>query len=324
MANLLPILALGGAALLLVGKKKKPSSKKKSLPRPPEREEGKDEDLDEEDGAPEPQPEPEPVPHPPEPDPGPAPDPGESDMKPPIGPSGVGSCANSIYNRDPEYLTPEITVANKAMAMFPNKDYFFYLRGGFQKKLYNYMLQRFTAMKNNQERRTVASVVLREGLKHFNSGCKWEVPIGSLSDPEQLVWQSAARLAVMAQVTAGIEDPGYSKLFQTGKRYTITRDSLGEPDPGFGGSALEPGRRVEILATDSTQENAEHLIGEVVKWSGPQGEQHLFEVRILDKFQGVDVEPRLRTKHGFKKGSNAFFSKKGPTGIYRIFPQGMT
>ena len=180
-------------------------------------------------------------------------------------------------------------------------------------------------MKNEQERRTVASVVLREGLKHFTSGCKWEVPIDSLDEPEKLGWESGHRLAIMAQITAGVEDPGFKQLFQTGQRYAITRESLNEPDPGFMGAQKKPtpGTRVEILVTDASQESAEHIIGEIVQLSGPNGEPNLFEVRIVDKFNGVDVSPRLRTKHGFKTGSNAYFSQQGPTGIYRIFPQGM-
>ena len=344
MASPLPLLLLGGGALLLMTGKKKPRPKKKKAngdakqpdrlpPAPPEEE---DMDKEEEEApipgpGPEPQPQPQPQPQPdpgPQPVPGPAPEPGPQpeppSSKPPMGPSGVGSCANSIYNRDPQYLQ-DVVVSQKALTMFSEPEYYFYMRGDFQKKLYEYMLQRFTAMKNNQERRTVASVVLREALKHFNSGCKWEVPIDSLSEPERLVWDGGRRLAIMAQATAGIEDPGYKELFGTGNRFSITRESLGDPDPGFMGAQKKPapGTRVEVLVTDATQENAEHIIGEVVKLSGPGGEPNLFEVRIVDKFQGIDVSPRLRTKHGFKKGSNAYFSQKGPTGIYRIFPQGM-
>jgi len=342
MANPLPLLILGGGALLLLtGKKKKrPSSKKKNgaktngngaLPPPPA-----DEDMDkEEEVSPTPTPTPTPGPGPaptpmpgPEPVPGPEPAPSPDEppsSKPAFGPSGVGSCANAIYNRDPQYVSPDIVVSQKALTMFSEAEYYFYMRGDFQTKLYNYMLQRFQAMKAGQERRTVASVVLREALKHFNSGCKWEVAIDSLGQPEQYVWKSGQRLAIMAQVTAGIEDPGFKTLFQTGKRYSITRESLGEPDPGFFGAQKKPvpGTRVEALVTDASQESAEHIIGEVVKLTGPNGEPDLFEIRIIDKFQGINVSPRLRTKHGFKVGSNAYFSQKGPTGIYRIFPQGM-
>ncbi len=343
MASLFPLLFLGGGALLLItGKKKRKSTKKKNgngkangtAELPPEDPLPEvDEDLDEKDQEEATEPKlfdpkpklPEPPVEQPEPaEPEPSPEPGPS-SKPVFGPSGAGNCANSVYTRDPQYFTPDVTVANQALTLFPEAGYYFYIRGDFQTKLYNYMLERFSAMKNEQERRTVASVILREGLKHFNSDCKWESPVDSLSKPEQLVWDGGARLAQMAQVTVGLEDPSFKQLFQTGKRYSITRESLDEPDPGFIGAQKKPvpGTRVEILVTDTTQEHAEHIIGEIAKMTGPNGEPDLFEIRIIDKFQGANVAPRLRTKHGFKTGSNAYFSQKGPTGIYRIFPQGM-
>ena len=352
MANPLPILLLGAGALLLLSGKKKKKKKKSGTNGSGTNGDGNgadsgggrvlpsaDEDMDEEEGTtpipgpgpapgPGPRPGPLPIPEPdpgPEPLPGPDPDPVPSSSKPDLGPSGVGSCANQIYNRDPQYMSPDIVVSGKALNLFNDTGYYFYLRGDFQEKLYSYMLQRFQAMKGGQERRTVASVVLREALKHFNSGCEWEVPVDSLGQPEQFVWSSGHRLAVMAQVTADIEDPSSDELFKTGSRYSITRESLGEPDPGFFGAQKKPvpGTRVEVLVTDATQESAEHIIGEVVKLTGPQGEPDMFEIRIIDKFQGTNVSPRLRTKHGFKVGSNVYFSQKGPTGIYRIFPAGM-
>ena len=332
--NIIPIITLGAGALLLTAKPKKKTSA--STKTRPGQEALPDVDFDDEELAPQP---------PTEQPGGPGVDDFEEDEppagtlppenegpvgKPPIGPSGVGSCANEgankTYARDPEYLAPNLTISQKAITMFSEPQMYFYIRGDLQKKLYNYMLERFAAMKNGQERRTVASVVLREALKHFNPQCKWEVPVDSLGEPERLVWDGGRRLAIMAQVTIGIEDPGFSTLFKTGNRYSITRDSLGDPDPGFMGAQKKNeliGRRVEVLVTDKTQENAEHIIGRIEKLSGPNGEPSLFEVRIVDKFQGIDVAPRLHTKHGFKTGSNAYFSQKGPTGIYRIFQAGV-
>jgi len=340
-AQALPLILAGGAALLLFGgkKKRRGSSSKSTTPsvngsdEPQKELPGlEDEDLDKpgsEDRpipGPSPTPEPSPTPKlPPSPTP---PTPSEPFGKPGMGPTGSGSCANSIYTRDPEYMTPDVMVAEGGFTLFQESDYFFYIRRDFQKKLYDYMLERFAAMNNGQEAPTVASVVLREGLKHFNSGCKWENPIDSLSEPEQLVWDGGRRLAVMAQFTAGREDPGFSDMMQTGERFTITRKSLGYPDPGFAGNTPQQkqaliNRRVEIIATDKTQENAEHIIGEIVKLTGPNGEPGLFEVRILGNFRGSDVAPRLRLKHRFKTGSNAYFPQSGPTGIFRIFPEGM-
>lgn len=334
MASPLPLFILGGGALLLLGgKKRKKASKSKSTPAVTGEQAAlpglEDEDLDEPTPKPIPGPTPTPGPEQPPalpPTPTPPLNPSEPYGKPQIGPSGAGSCANSIYTRDPEYMTPDILTANNALHIFTEEGYFFYIRRDLQKQLYDYMLERFAGMLNAQESRTVASVVLREGLKNFNSECRWENPIDTLTEPEKLVWESGQRLAIMAQATVGLIDPPYDELFQTGQRYTITRKSLGDPDPGFMGAASKatlPGRRVEIVATDKSQENAEHIIGEVVRLTGPNGEPNLFEVKILETFQGSDVSPRLRTKHGFKVGSNAYFSQQGPTGIYRIYPEGM-
>jgi hypothetical protein len=331
MANPLPLLILGGGALLLLGGKKKRRRPTSQTETPSSTDSGKalpgleDEDLDKEEAGPSPTPTPTPTPTP---SPSPLPELSEPYGKPSLGPTGAGSCASTIYTRDPEYITPDILTANNALALFSEPGYFFYIRRDFQKKLYDYMLERFAAMKNGQERRTVASVVLREALKHFNSGCKWENPIESLGEPENLVWDGATRLAIIAQTTVGLQDPDLSEMFQTGNRYTITRDSLGNPDPGFMGNSPNEksellGRRVEIIASDKSQESAEHIIGEILKLSGPNGEPNLFEVRIIDSFRGADVAPRLRTKHGFKVGSSAYFSQPGPTGIFRIFPKDM-
>lgn len=333
MASPLPLLLVGGGALLLLGgKKRKKRSSSKSTPSVSDTggqaelpEIIEDEDLDKPTTKPIPDPAPPGADLPPALPSEPL-EPSEPYGKPQIGPSGVGSCANSIYTRDPVYMTPDILTANDALSLFPEEGYFFYMRRDLQKEVYDYMLERFSAMNNGQEVRTVASVVLRESLKNFNSECKWENPVDTLSEPERLVWESGQRLAIMAQATVGITDPDFTSLFQTGQRFTITRKSLGDPDPGFMGAASKatlPGRRVEILATDKSQANAEHIFGEVLKLTGPNGEPNLFEVRILDTFQGSDVSPRLRTKHGFKVGSNAYFSQQGPTGIFRIYPEGM-
>jgi len=340
-ANFLPIM-LGGAALLFLSgsKKKRRSSKSTSTTEPsdtedkkalPGLEEEEDEDLDKADTKPTPDPTPGPTP---DPDPGPTPsvpglpEPSEPYGKPSLGPSGAGTCSNVMYDRDPKYMTPDILTSSEAKTLWQEPNYFFYINHTYQKKIYDYMLNRFAAMNNGQESRTVASVVLRDALKHFNAGCNWEGPIDSLGEPEKLVWDSGHRLAIMAQVTVGLQDPSHDQMFQTGERFTITRNSLGTDDPGFVGVSSEQkqaliGRRVELIASDESQENAEHIIGEIVNMSGPNGEPNMFEVRIVGTFQGSDVAPRLRLKHRFKVDSNAFFSQKGPTGIYRIFQEGM-
>lgn len=345
MANALPLILVGGVALYLVsGKKKKKKKSTKATPAPETKPSRplpgvtKDEDLDAADGGgnfiPDPSPptrEPdlEPTPTSPVITPsGPAVQPDEPPVdpepQPQLGPTGTGSCANPIYVRDPVPLA-KVGASPAARTMFTPEGYYFHIRPEAQQLIFKELVQRFERQKNDQERRTVSSVILRETLKKYNHNCAWETPVEGLGEPEQLIWESARRLMMMAQTTVGVEDPGFSKLFQTGERFTVSRDALGDPDPGFMTAQKKPdiGQRVEIIATDKTLEHAEHIIGKIERITGPNGEPNLFEIRIVDTFQGEDVKPRLRTKHGFKAGSNAFFSQKGPTGIYRIFPQGM-
>ncbi len=343
MASAIPLLLIGGAAVILLGgKKKRRRSTPKAIPATDETAEDtaeepaddglptfEDEDLDQE-PPPEAMPESPSAPSPTPALPGPSgpSEPSEPYGKPAMGPAGSSTCVASLYSRDPRYIDNNILLADGAFNLYKEEGYYFYINYESQKKLYDYMLNRFQAMKSEAEVRTVASVVLREALKHFNAGCKWENSIDTLSEPEKLVWESGTRLAMLAQFTAGIQDPVYDDLFGTGNRFTITRNSLGQVDPGFMGVDNEtkmnlPGTRVEILATDQTQENAEHIIGKIMKMSGPNGEPNLFEVDIVGTFQGADVAPRLRLKHGFKVGSNAYFSQVGPTGIFKMFPKGM-
>jgi len=329
MPSMLPILLLGGGAVLLMAagkKKKKKLAKAEVKPVGPLPDVSGDEDLDKKDDEgklptkpvePTPTPEPTPVPAPTEPT-----------GKPAVGPSGAGTCVSGIYASDPQYLDPAIgdVLNQQALTMFPESKYFFYITPKVQIKLYNQIGDRFNKMLSEQERKTLASVVLREELKKINSGCEWEGPISNMSEPGRLVWSDAIRILALAQLMTGFKDPSESELFQTGSRFTVSKKSLGEPDPGFINAANKQGligRRVEIIATDKPMGNAEHIIGEITKLSGPSGEQDQFEVRIVDRFRGADVTPQLRAYHKFKTGSNAYFSQRGPTGIYRIFPEGM-
>lgn len=335
--NLFPLLLVAGGVALVMKKKKKKASRadaagepdraKKPLPLPDLGEEEEEGEEDEVEPTP-PEPGPEPEPDVPEPGPEPEPQPGK---KRPLGPSGVGTCVQYLYNRDPEYLDQAVghVLSTEAATAFPEELWYFYIRAGAQVKIYNAVAGRFLQMMQGQDRRRVSSSVLREEMEKINSGCNWEGPIESLSKPEQLVWEDAKRLTYLAMLMTGFRDPSPDALFKTGKRMTIPRVAFGDPDPGIPKDGLSIDQRVEIIATDFGMENAEHLIGRVSELSGPNNEQNLFEIRIVGKFQGQDVSPGLTEKHGFKyfkgndQGSNAFFSRKGPTGIYRIFPKGV-
>ena len=329
MANLLPILLIGGGAFALTRKKKKRKGKGYDLPPPPEDEEKKKAEV-----VPQPQPTPEPKPPGPVPDPTPQPGPSPTpspDEKRPTGPSGVGTCVQYVYNRVPEYLDPSIgeRLSVSAAGMFEEPLWHFYIRRPAQIKIYNQVAQRFSGMRQGQERPTLASVVLRQELEKINSGCNWDQPIESLSKPEQMVWDDAKRLAWVAMEMTGFRDPLPPSLMKTGNRLVVTRESLGLPDPGIPQAGLTLGQRVEFLGTDQSMDNAEHLIGQVSRLVGPNGEQNMFELRMVGDFQGKDVAPRLSEKHGFKffkgtgQGSNVFFRRNSPTGIYRIFPKGV-
>lgn len=336
----LPLLLLAGGAAIVVTKGKKKKKKRVTEDTGLELPEVTEE-VEEEEEEPEPEPEPEPSKKPParpipkpEPAPAPEPEPAPSGRRP-KGPSGAGSCVETIYARDPEYIDPAIadvltTAANTA---FPEEMYYFYIKRPVQVRLYNAVASRFLRQVHEQETRTVGPVILREELNKINSGCEWFGDIDLKDAPTKLVWEDAKHIATLAAITTGFEDPAKWSLFKTGKRFTVSRQALNMPDPGFAdappGNQVALEQRVEFIATqDDTLENAEHLIGKVTKTTGPNGEKDLFEIRVVGTFGGEDVAPKLTAHHGFKffksnqQGSNAYFSKRGPTGIYRIFPKG--
>lgn len=329
MANALPIILAGGAAFLMMGgkKKKKASDTGKELP-----------DVGDDDepgvtggGTPEPKPSSEPgvTPEPesepesePEPVPGPS-IPAPEQPKRPLGPSGVGSCANSIYRRDAVYIEPAIAdrLSQGALTLYNDVGYYFHIRSEFQDEIFDAGLKTFAAMAAQKSAPSLRSVVLREILMgDSNNKCDWDAPTDDFDAPMSLVWGDGMRLMTLAQVMAGYGDPHPDNLFKTGKRYTVPRKPLGMPDPGFPYPTIN--QRVMILATDKGLQNAEHLIGRVSKLSGPNGESDRFEIRIVDTFNGEDTRPKRTLKHGFKDLSNAFFMKAAPTGIYRFYPQG--
>lgn len=348
--NALPLLLLAGGAAVMMAKKKK-RKKSKGLPSLEEGEAAEEEeDIEEEpeekppsktptippkEPTPTPDPEIEPQPTPEPTPPMPDPTPGPSDPKRPMGPSGVGSCANAIYNRATEYIDPGIAgVLNQdAMTAWPDAMYYFYIRRSIQTQLYNAVANRFLRQVHEEEPRTLGPIILREELQKIAPSCGWDGDIDKKDEPTKLVWDDAKKIATLAAMMTGFQDPAKWQLFKTSKRFTVTRESLNMPDPGFinapADKQIAVDQRVEIIATqDSTLENAEHLIGKVTKTEGPNGENDQFEIRIVGTFQGKDVAPKLTEHHGFKyfksndQGSNAYFSKAGPTGVYRIYPVG--
>lgn len=319
MPNALPLLLIGGAALLMMGgKKTKPKPKAIEPEEKPATKPGE---------KPEPEPTPEPTP-----DPGPI---GEGEPvlpegpRVPDGPSAAGSCVTTIYNRVPEYLDPNVAdrLNQGALTAYNEAGYYFYIRREYQDEIFDMALTTLASMAAEQTMPTIRSVILREILQGINKECNWNQTTDKFDDPMRLVWKDGMRLMVLAGMMAGHIDPDPDYLFKTGKRYTMPRTPLGLPDKGLATPKID--QRVEILATDKSLQNAEHLIGRVSKLSGPNGEQDRFEIKIVGTFQGKYVRPRLTTKHGFKfasetQSSNAFFSKNAPTGIYRFYEEGVT
>ena len=181
---------------------------------------------------------------------------------------------------------------------------------------------RMVNMKDGREDPTVRSVIVREELKKLNSGTPWEDDISLQHPAIGLVWDSALRLAYLISVALNFgEELSVSDLVQVkGSLYTVPRGALGMTTDSA--RNIEKNQRVEILATDPSFENAEHLIARVLE-TAPSGDNNLFRIEIVQSFQGKDVAPALQDKHGFKVGQKASFSKNAPTGIYRIFPRGM-
>lgn len=259
----------------------------------------------------------------PEPQPGPA-LPGPEKPVRPLGPSGAGSCANSIYRRDAIYIDPAVAdrLNQGALTAYNESGYYFYIRHDAQDEIFDLGLTTFASMAAKKTPPTLRSVVLREILLGINNKCNWNAPTDKFDKVMKLVWDDGIRLMVLAQMMAGYTDPHPDNLFKTGKRYTMPRMPLGMPDPGA--SKVELNQRVEIIATDKSLQNAEHIFGRISKLSGPNGEPDRFEIKIVPEFQSSYVVPKRTEKHGFKELSNAYFSKNSPTGIYRFYGIGVT
>ena len=258
------------------------------------------------------------------------PEPTDSIFKPASGPDPGDSCAISMYSQDPVYIQP-LFISQKAWNAFSESNYYFNIKAEYQRKIYESIYNFLMNMKNDNARKTVLSVIVRRVLSLIDSSCDWfSIPMAADANnpPESMVAEGALRLGVIAAITSGYKDPEHADLFQTGDKLTVPREAIGDLDPGFMGAenGLDIGRRIEIIATDEGANgilfNAEHLIGKVSQLSGPNGEPHLFAIEIIDNFNNEDVSPKIAS-HGFNVGDVSFFSKKRPTGIYRIYKEGV-
>lgn len=326
MAKISPVLLLGaGAAVVLMASRRKPDPASDEGGEKIDEIDGDDLPSVEDEPEEEPAPKPSPRPTPGDPIPEQVPDVEEEEFAPPIpfGPTGVGSCANSVYTREPVYIQPEIASKLNDAAMTMNETYLWgYIRPATQVKAFGQIWDWYANAEMDQAPRTVRSVIVRDTLKDINSGCPWETRQDKYTDVQKLVWESAWKLAALAEKDTGWSfKPQKADLFETGSLYTVPRSALGMPNAHA--QNIPVGRRVEIIATDEGTNYAEHLIGKVTEISGNK-----FKVEVVRTFSGKNVEPKLGQKHGWtfnkqsNRGTSRWFNRSGTSGIYRIYPQG--
>lgn len=315
MAKLNTLLLLGGAAVAAIALSSKPKKKSngegEELPKPPARGSGEKKDEPAEEPADEPAEEP-------------ADEPEEPQAPPkPNGPSGAGTTVSGVYTPAPEYISPEVAnqLSDSILTAYPEKDWYLYARRHVQEKLFNALVNRYRKIEEGLEAPTLSSVVVREELNNINSGTAWEGPISALHPAAQKFFESVKFLDKIAKQHTGFKDPLPSHINLFGKTlHTITRGALGLKSDSAKNINMD--QRVEIIATDKSLQNAEHLIGRVVDLA-PNDNDDKFRIEIVGVFQGQDVKPDLTSKHHWKVGQKASFDKTAPTGIYRIFPTNM-
>jgi len=198
----------------------------------------------------------------------------------------------------------------------------------FQDLLYLKFFDRYMKMKSGREMPLPPSIVIREELSKLLPDCNWDEDISTKNEEHKNIWVSALIISSVARLVANYLQDDKNKLFKTGKRYTIPREYLNLSESAIASEDIELDQIIAFIATDFNLDNIEIVYGRVSKLSGPNGESDKFELRVIDEFNGNNVEPKLSNRHKFKykkdnQSSNAFFSRIPPTGIYQIYPKGM-
>jgi len=254
---------------------------------------------------------------------------------PPRGPDATEERLSTIYSPEAIFMTPEIAkvLTSDSAASLPENRFYFYLKRSVQTKIFDRFVQRFEAMSSGAESPTLEDVVAREELHKINSGEDWSAPTSSFSQAKNLVWRSALGLAKLASINTGFSkilgrDHSNVEIFSPGPNLqTVKRESIGMPTLTMRSKQdkdlIAVDQRVELLAVGKEPGDTEHIIGRVSDLS-PNGDSQKVLVEIIDEFQGKDVAPRLNESHNFKAGTLGTFAKKSPTGIYRVFPKGMS
>ena len=264
---------------------------------------------------------------PPGPDPAPAPEPGPAPEPAPEGPSSVGTCVHQFYVRTPALVTPALLETLGPAAQAVVEDEFFYLSPMAQIDIFNAAKEQLLGAD-----RSVQGVVARDVLTKLKPECNWKRdPISDYSEVERLTWESAWMLVAAAAAQIGFrpggDNPANKLLLVTDSDgILIGRQWLDLPE--VGNMELPIGRRVELLVGEYTKSELprptfmypERLYASVVGTHNVSGNPI---VKVLDKFQNRNVAPLFSEHHGFKVGSELELRKSSPTGVRRIFAEGV-
>lgn len=271
-------------------------------------------------------PSPKPVPPPPQPKPGP--DPAPKPAPDPSGPSGIDTCVHNFYLRTPQPLAPSLLEIMGPAAQASVSGATFYLTPQAQVEIFQAAKSQFLG-----SQRSVRGLVTRDILNKLRPECDWNRdPVDAYSEVEFLTWQSAWTLSQAAAAQVGFrpggDDPDHKLLWEQGTDgVLIGRQWLELPEVGK--LALPLGRRVELLAGELTESELprpiflypERLFARVVGADNLTGAPI---VKILAQFNNQDVSPLYSLHHGYKVGDDVQLRASAPTGVRRIFAEGVT
>lgn len=250
-------------------------------------------------------------------------------LKLPSGPQSVAGessdCTKGFYSPEATLIVPEILRSMIPAAQAWVLGRYVHLTPTAQVAIYQAAREQMLS-----SARSVTAVVTREVLSKLIPGCDWaRDPYSDYSVHEHLVWRSAWTLVGAAAAQVGIEPGGISgKILRRGGGMVVSRGWLGLPDPEAVGLPLE--RRVEMLVADFDDSRqyprllspvyAERVYARVIGTNQVSGHPI---VRIVGEFRNRDVTPKFSDNHGFRVDDDIEIRAWAPTGVRRIFPEGV-
>jgi hypothetical protein len=272
---------------------------------------------------------PTPAPTPPAPQPKPGPEPAPVPEPPPTGPTGIGTCVHNFYLRTPSKIAPAVLQLMGPAAQAFVEGYDFYLTPQAQMEIFTEAKQQMLG-----SNRSVRSLVARDVLQKLRPQCDWRRdPLSDdFIEQEYLTWESAWALVAAAAAQVGFrpggDNPGGKLLWTPGSEgLLIGRQWLDLPE--VGSMAIPIGRRVELLVGEFTESEQprpvfmypERVFARVIGTNNISGAPI---VRILAQFANQDVTPRYTHAHGYKVGNDIELRTTAPTGVRRIYAEGVT